>query len=63
MGRGVGGCGLNYEPLQSVQLANVFPNKVSSKRVIFSLWFIINCTPRHCGVEEAPGERGGEVYS
>ena len=43
-GWGVGGCGLNYEPLQSVQPSEIFFNNFSSKRIQFSMWFVINCT-------------------
>ena len=37
------------------------PNNFSSKRVQFSLWFVINCTPRHCGVEDPGGGGGGAL--
>ena len=42
--------------LAQSSLVKISPNNFSSKRVKFSLWFVINCTPRHCGVEEWSGK-------
>ena len=47
---------LNYEPLESDQDSEIY------ERLKFSLQFVINYTPQHCGAEEVR-EGGGHLIT